>query len=82
MLTAVRATYENGQIIWDEQPPVQKKTKVVVTFLEEDTLSQPNPAGGAVRLGSLKKRQGGSMKGQIHVPDDFNEPLDDLKDYM
>ncbi|MFD2570106.1 DUF2281 domain-containing protein [Spirosoma soli] len=28
-----------------------------------------------------KRRQAGSLKGKIHVPDDFNEPLGDLKDY-
>ncbi|WP_266363781.1 DUF2281 domain-containing protein [Tellurirhabdus rosea] len=45
-----------------------KKVKVMVTFLEE----VEKPA----------RRVGGSLKGQIHVPNDFNEPLDDLKDYM
>lgn len=69
MLTTIEATYENGQIIWDEQPLVNEKRKVLVTFLEEDRL-QP------------KKRQAGSLKGKIHVPDDFNAPLDDLKDYI
>lgn len=24
----------------------------------------------------------GYLKGKIHVPDDFNEPLDDFKEYM
>ena len=71
MLTAIEGTYENGQITLDELPPVEKKTKVVVTFLgEEETRDVP-----------LKKRQAGSLKGKIHVPDDFNEPLDDLKEY-
>lgn len=68
MLTTIEATYENGQIIWQEQPPVQAKRKVLVTFLEE-TSELP------------KKRQAGSLKGKIQVPDDFNEPLDDLKAY-
>ncbi|MBC3787832.1 DUF2281 domain-containing protein [Spirosoma utsteinense] len=72
MLTAVKATYDNGQIIWDERPPVHKKTRVVITFLEEDAFIDP----------ALKKRQGGSMKGQISLSEDFNEPLDDLNEYM
>ncbi|HQW04752.1 MAG: DUF2281 domain-containing protein [Flavobacteriales bacterium] len=29
-----------------------------------------------------KKRVAGLMKGEIHVPDDFDEPLDDFKEYM
>ena len=71
MLTAIEGTYENGQITLDELPPVEKKTKVVVTFL----------GGKETRDVPLKKRQAGSLKGKIHVPDDFNEPLDDLKEY-
>lgn len=71
MLTTIEATYENGQIVWDEQPPVQGKTKVLVTFFEKE---ESSPSGGAVRIGSLK--------GKLFIPDDFNEPLDDLKDYM
>ncbi len=69
MLTTIEATYENGQIIWNEQPPIQEKRKVLVTFLDE---ADDAP----------KKRQAGSLKGKIHVPDDFNDPLDDLKEYM
>jgi hypothetical protein len=72
MLTSVKATYENGQIIWDERPPVHKKTRVVVTFLEEEVSLDPMP----------KKRQGGSMKNQITMAEDFNEPLEDLNEYM
>ena len=73
MLTTIEATYENGQIIWDETPPVQAKRKVLITFLEESQVPPALP-GGAVRLGS--------MKGKISIADDFNEPLDDLKDYI
>jgi Protein of unknown function (DUF2281) len=29
-----------------------------------------------------KKRIAGLMKGEIHIPDDFDAPLDDFKDYM
>jgi hypothetical protein len=28
------------------------------------------------------KRVLGGLEGKISVPDDFNEPLEDLKDYM
>ena len=71
MLTAIQGIYENGQIILDETPPVQERTKVVVTFLE-----------GEEDLSSRRSRQGGSMKGEVWMADDFNAPLDDLNDYM
>jgi hypothetical protein len=73
MLTAVKGTYDNGQIIWDETPPVQKRTKVIVTFLEESLTARPD---------QKKKREGGSMRGEVWMSDGFNEPLDDLNDYM
>ena len=73
MLTAIQGTYDHGQIILDEVPSVQKRTKVIVTFLEEDTF---------IAKGDKRKRQGGSMKDEVWIADNFNEPLDDLKDYM
>lgn len=69
MLTTIKGIYDNGQIFLDENPPTKNKSKVVVTFLEE---IKP----------SSQKRRLGSLKGKIGIPDDFNEPLDDLKDYM
>ncbi|WP_428668308.1 DUF2281 domain-containing protein [Runella sp.] len=67
MLTAVRGIYENEQVILDEPLPTQH-AKVIVTIIEEKAI--------------LKKRPLGTMKGTIWMSDDFNEPLDDLKEYM
>lgn len=71
MLTTIEATYDNGQIIWDEQPPHEKKGRVLVTFLEETSESTPS---NIIRFGS--------MKGLIQISDDFNDPLEDLNEYM
>ncbi|MDQ6761686.1 MAG: DUF2281 domain-containing protein [Bacteroidota bacterium] len=70
MLTTIKGIYDNGQIVLEEIPPTKKKSKVVVTFLEE------------IESSSLQTRPFGSLKGKIGIPDNFNEPLDDLKDYM
>jgi hypothetical protein len=69
MLTAVKGIYKNGQIILEETPNLPEDTQVVVTFLEQTPKPKP------------KKRVIGSMEGLFTVPDDFNEPLDDLKDF-
>jgi hypothetical protein len=69
MLTAIKGYYEKGKIIMNEEPPVQAKTDVIITFLTGDI---ENTAG---------KRMPGGLKGKVSIPDDFNEPLDDLKDY-
>lgn len=70
MLTAVKGYYEKGKIVLDEAPPVNSKTDVIVTFLPKETGN------------TLKKRIPGALKGKVSIPDDFNEPLDDLKEYM
>ena len=72
MLTTIKGIYDNGQIVLDEMPPIKNKSKVVVTVLEEIE----SPAS------PIKKRPFGSLKGKIGISDNFNEPLDDLKDYM
>ncbi len=70
MLTTIKGIYENGQIVLDEMPPTKNKSKVVVTFLEE------------MPSNLFQKRPFGSLKGKIGIPDNFNKPFDDLKDYM
>lgn len=70
MLTTIKGIYVNGQIVLDEMPPTKNSSKVVVTFLEE------------IQPPAVRKRRLGSLKGKISIPDNFNEPLDDLKDYM
>ena len=71
MLPAVKGYYENGKIVLQEEPPVTEKTEVVVTFLTEK-----------IENIISSKRIPGGLKGKVSIPDDFNEPLDDLKDYM
>jgi hypothetical protein len=71
MLITIEGVYENGQVILTENPPLRKKAKVLITFMEE---AEPDV--------SLKKRPLGTMKGTIKMSEDFNESIDDLKDYM
>ncbi len=53
----------------NEEPPVHSKTEVMITFLTETDEKKP------------ARRVPGGLKGKVSLPDDFNEPLDDLKDY-
>jgi hypothetical protein len=71
MLTTIKGYYDHGQIILEETPPVKTKTGVIVTFLTEEVAENQPP-----------KRKLGGLEGKVTIPDDFNEPLDDLKDYM
>jgi hypothetical protein len=70
MLTAIKGYYEKGRIILKEDAPVQERTDVIVTFLTEKTDTTAN------------KRIPGGLAGKVSIPNDFDEPLDDLMDYM
>ncbi|MCX2429333.1 MULTISPECIES: DUF2281 domain-containing protein [unclassified Pedobacter] len=69
MLATIKGYYEKGKIILEETAPVQSKTDVIVTFLTDE---KPQ----------LLKRVPGALKGKISIPDNFNDPLEDLKEYM
>ena len=73
MRTQINGIYNNGNIILDEQPTLSKPVKVVVTFMEEEEVT-------------VKKKKPlvfGFAKGTVtFMSPDFNEPLDELKDYM
>jgi hypothetical protein len=69
MLAAIKGYYEKGKIVLKEDAPVKSKTDVIITFLTEDSTALAS------------KRIPGGLKGKVSLPDDFNEPLDDLKDY-
>ena len=70
MLRTIKGIYDNGVVKFDEAPPTLKRAKVLVTFLEEGEMIK------------LPKRRAGGLAGQIWMAEDFNEPLEDLNDYM
>ncbi|RZM21528.1 MAG: hypothetical protein EOO88_32835, partial [Pedobacter sp.] len=77
MYTALKGIYENGVLKLLEPAPNVSRSEVLVTFLSEpkfksETDRQP---GGLLRLRKLKGKK-------LSIPDDFNEPIDDFKDYM
>lgn len=71
MHTVIEGIYENGKVTLDHKPDVAVKAKVKVIFEEVDGREQV-PA----------KRPFGIGKGTIEMAPDFDEPLDDLQDYM
>lgn len=80
---AVKAIYD-GKTFKPIQPiPVKERYEVVITFLEPVT----ETAGeSAIDVTQVKKRPCseviGKLKGKVWMSDDFNEPLDELREYM
>jgi hypothetical protein len=73
MLTTIKGTYDHGKIILNEEPPVVTKAEVIITFLTDE---------GQNKNVEQKKRIIGGLEGKVNLPDDFNEPLDDMNEYM
>ena len=76
MLTTIKGIYDHGKIILTEDSPIKTKSDVIVTFLPNTDMEQAKKS---------KDKQHiilGMLDGKIDTPDDFNEPLDDLKEYM
>lgn len=73
MYTAIKGIYENGKITLTEEPPVKSKVEVMITFLTGQESAEEGPK---------RRIKMGLLAGKINLPEDFNEPLDDLKDYM
>lgn len=74
MYTAIKGIYENGKIRFMEEPPVKTKAEVVITFLTGQDEAANEVTNKKVLLGLLE--------GKIKLPEDFNDPIDDLKEYM
>jgi hypothetical protein len=76
MYTAIKGIYENGEVFLEEAPPTKQRVSVIVTFMEEKPKSTP-----LRQPGSLLKL--GVSQGKTYtLPDNFNDPLEELKDYM
>ena len=73
MLTTIKGTYDHGKIILNEEAPVVTKADVIITFLIEEVEKKNT---------EQRKRIIGGMEGKVNLPDDFNEPLDDMNEYM
>lgn len=70
MLT-VQGIYQKGQLILEQPVDTRKDYKVLVTFVDE---VGSEPTAG--------RRVFGTLKDVLKTPNDFNEPIEDLKEYM
>ena len=75
MYIAIKGTLINGQIILEEPPPTQALSVVIILIEEEPKFAQPRQPGSLLKVGRL---QGKTYK----LPNDFNDPLEDLQEYL
>ena len=71
-MQAYEGYYENGRFyIEGEEPGIVGRKKAIITFLE-DVKPKKKPVSESF----------GIFKGKIHMSDDFDAPLEEMKEYM
>jgi len=76
---AIKAIYDGVSFNPKQAIPVNGKYEVVITFVEPINEDTPNMTKQAKlpRSGAL-----GLWQGKVRMSDDFNEPLEEMKEYM
>jgi hypothetical protein len=69
------------QYIQLESLPEEVRSKVLA-FIEDLMQQWEQRKHGQQGKPRRKRRTAGLMKGQIHIAEDFDTPLDDFKEYM
>ena len=76
----IKAIYDGTNFKPMQPIPVKENYEVFITFVEpvkEDTANITEPVKKLPRSTAL-----GLWKGKVRMADDFNEPLEELKEYM
>ena len=78
-MQAIKAIYDGINFMPKQPIPVKGKYEVVITFVKaiDEEATNTNQSDKLPR--STAK---GLLKGKVWMSDDFNEPLDELKEYM
>jgi len=76
---SIKGIYNGKWVIPLEEVNSRPNIKVIITFLEEES-------GGIYcdnqQAKILPERKAGTLKGKIHIKDNFDDLLDDFKEYM
>ena len=81
-MQAIKAIYDGINFMPKQPVPVKGRYEVVITFIEpisEDIHYNPRYL---LEPDTTKTPILGRCNGLIKIPDDFNEPLDEMKEYM
>ena len=79
-MQAIKAIYDGTNFKLMQPIPVKGKYEVLITFIEpvkEDSATDTNQSG-KLPCSTAK----GILKGKVWMSDDFNAPLEDMKEYM
>jgi hypothetical protein len=74
MSVTIKAIFENGQVKLQEPAPTEENVPVIVTFPDENkVVEEKHFQKNEIKFGSLA--------GKISVPENFDDELEELKEY-
>ena len=81
-MQAIKAIYDGDKFMPTQPIPVKGLYKVVITFVEPiDHVANYN-FRYLLEPDTTKTPVLGRLNGLIEIPDDFDKPLDEMKEYM
>ena len=78
-MQAIKAIYDGVNFMPKQPIPIKGKYEVVITFIEPINENTTDINQSAKLPRSTAK---GFLKGKVCMSDDFNEPLEEFKEYM
>ena len=80
-MQAYEGYFENGRLyITEETPHINGRRRVIITILDEPV--RKNTTDKATSIKKPRSESRGVFKGKIRMSDDFDEPLEEMKEYM
>ena len=79
-MTAIKAIYDGVSFVPKQPIPVKGKHEVVITFIEP--INEAENMSYLLNPDTTKTPILGRLNGLIEIPPDFDEPLDEMKEYM
>ena len=74
-MLAIKGTYDNGKLILNEKAPMDN-AEVIVVF----NVNNVSDIEKSIKKPRSESR--GVFKGKIRMSNDFDEPLEEMKEYM
>ena len=81
-MQTIKAIYDGVSFTPKQPIPINEKYEVVITFIKPIVDDLENSLKLLLEPDMTKKPVLGRFDGLIEIPDNFKEPLDEMKDYM
>lgn len=81
-MQAIKAIYDGVNFMPKQPIPVKGKYEVVITFIEPIDQEADYDLRYLRQPDTTKTPVLGRLNGLVKIPEDFNEPLDEMKEYM